>query len=439
MAVNGGPHVVIVGAGFGGLYAALALRRANIQLTVIDRQNYHLFQPLLYQVATAGLCATDVAYPIRATLGRQKNTRVLMAEATAVNVEGRRLTLRDGQISYDHLILATGARHSYFGHPEWEPYAPGLKSLDDGLDVRNRILLAFEQAERETEAARQRALLTFVIVGAGPTGVELAGAIGEIACQVMARDFRNIDPRRARVILVEAGPRVLPSFPEDLSAKAEASLGKLCVEVRKNSRVTSIQLGLVAIENEPIATATVLWAAGVAASPLARSLDTPLDNAGRVLVEPDLSIPGHPEVFVIGDLAAFVHQTGKPLPGLAPVAIQEGRHAAKNILCSVKGMPHCPFRYRHRGTLATIGRAAAVADFGILRVSGLFAWIAWLFVHILFLIGFRNRFVVLFEWAWAYLTFQRSARLITGDGVRMLSSGWGSASQTAAARDRKAQ
>ncbi len=419
---RGEPRVVIVGAGFGGLYAVRALKHAPVRITVIDRHNYHLFQPLLYQVATAGLSPNDIAYPIRSVVRRQRNTEVFLAEAIAVDVKARKLVLHDGKISYDYLILATGASHSYFGHPEWEVYAPGLKSIDDALQIRRRILFAFEKAERETDKAKRQALLTFVIVGAGPTGVELAGAIGEIACKVMARDFRNIDPRHARIILVEAGPRVLPSFPEDLSAKAEVSLRKLCVEVRKNSPVTSIQPRVVVIGNEQIPAATVLWAAGVIASPLAQSLGVPLDRAGRVLIEPDLSVPSHPEVFVIGDLAAFIHQTGKPLPGLAPVAIQQGRHAAKNILLRCQGLSSEPFRYVDRGALATIGRAAAVANFGVVKLSGFAAWIAWIFVHIFFLIGFRNRFIVLFEWAWAYITFQRSARLITGDGDKMFAT-----------------
>ena len=416
------PHVVIVGAGFGGLYAARALKSAAVEITIIDRHNYHLFQPLLYQVATAGLSPGDIAYPIRGVVRRQKNTRVFLAEANAIDVGARKVILRDGEVGYDYLILATGASHSYFGHQDWEAHAPGLKSIDDALEIRRRILVAFEKAERESDPARRQELLTFVVVGAGPTGVELAGAIGEIASKVMARDFRNINPQEARVILVEAGPRILPAFPEELSTRAEESLRELCVEVRKDSPVTSIQPGAIVIGNERIVAATVLWAAGVIASPLARSLGVPLDKAGRVLVEPDLSIPGHPEVFVIGDLAAFLHQTGRPLPGLAPVAIQQGRHAAKNILRRCQGLPSQPFHYVDRGILATIGRAAAVADFGVAKFSGFLAWVIWLFVHIFWLIGFRNRFIVLFEWAWAYITFQRSARLITGDSERAFSS-----------------
>lgn len=413
------PHVVIVGAGFGGLYAARALKRADVGITVIDRHNYHLFQPLLYQVATAGLSPADIAYPIRGVFNRQKNAGVFLAEATEVDPDASKVILQDGEIAYDYLILATGAGHSYFGHPEWEAHAPGLKGVDDALEIRRRILLAFEKAEREGDEARRRALLTFVIVGGGPTGIELAGAIGEIAYRVMVRDFRTINPQDAHIILVEAGPRVLPAFPEDLSSKAEASLRRLRVEVRKNCPVTSIRSGVVMVADEQIPAATVIWAAGVTASPLAQSLGVPLDRAGRVLVEPDLSVPGHPEVFVIGDLAAIADHTGHQLPGLASVAIQQGRHAAHNILRRCQGLPSAPFHYADRGTLATIGRAAAVAQFGPVRLSGFLAWIAWIFIHIFFLIGFRNRFIVLFEWAWAYATWHRAARLITGGGNRM--------------------
>ena len=412
------PHVVIVGAGFGGLHAARALKRADVRITVIDHHNYHLFQPLLYQVGTATLSPNNIAYPIRAIVRRQTNTRVILAEAVAIEVSDRKVLLRDGEIGYDYLILAAGATHSYFGHPEWEPHAPGLKSIEDALEIRRRILLAFERAERETDEAKRRALLTFVVVGGGPTGVELAGAIAEMACKVMTREFRTIDLRETRTILAEAGPRILPSFAESLSAKAEASLKHLCVEVWKNSPVTSIQPSMVIIGQRPIAAATVLWAAGVAASPLARSLNVPVDSAGRVLVGPDLSIPGYPDVFVIGDLAAFLHQTGKPLPGLAPVAVQQGRHAARNILRTCQGLLTIPFHYRNRGTLATIGRAAAVAQFGNFKLSGALAWIIWSWVHIFFLIGFQNRIMVFFAWAWAYITLQRSARLITGHDER---------------------
>jgi NADH dehydrogenase len=409
------PHVVIVGAGFAGLYAARTLKRAPVRLTVIDRRNHHVFQPLLYQVATASLSPSDIAYPIRAVLRRQANTRVLLAEAIAIDTRTRTLILEDGELAYDYLILATGARHSYFGHPEWEVYAPGLKSIEDALETRRRILLAFERAERESDEERQRALLTFVIVGGGPTGVELAGAIAEIAYAVMVQDFRYIDPKDARIILIEAGLRTLPFMPESLSLKAEASLQRLGVEVLKNSPVTSVHEGIVVAGGQTIRAGTVLWAAGVTPSPLARSLGVPLDHIGRVPVQPDLSIPGHPEVFVLGDLAAFVDETGTTLPGLAAVAVQQGRQAARNILRLCKDLPSEPFHYLDLGTMATIGRAAAVANLRALKLSGFLAWVIWIFVHILLLIGFRNRFIVLFEWAWAYFTMERSARLITGE------------------------
>ena len=415
MATLAAPRVVIVGGGFGGLYAARALRGRNVQVTLVDRRNHHLFQPLLYQVATAALSPGDIAHPIRAILRKQKNARVLLAEAVSVDLLDRRLVLKDGSIPYDYLILATGARHAYFGHDDWEANAPGLKSLEDALEIRRRILLAFERAERELDEPRRRALLTFVIVGAGPTGVELAGAIAEIARHVMVSDFRAINPQDARVILVEAGDRILSTFPENLSAAAEVSLKGLGVELLKNRRVTSIEPGRVRMGGEVIEAETVLWAAGVSASPLAQSLEVSLDRAGRVHVEPDLTVPGHPEVMVIGDLALFTHQNGNALPGVCPVAIQQGRHAARNICRAIEGLPRVAFHYWDKGNLATIGRAQAVADLGRLQISGIIAWLAWLFVHVLFLIGFRNRFVVIFEWAWAYLTYQRGARLITGD------------------------
>jgi NADH dehydrogenase len=404
---------VIVGGGFGGLYAARALAKAPVEVTVVDRTNHHVFQPLLYQVATASLSPSQIAYPIRGVLRAQRNTRVLLAEAAQVDVAGRRLLLHDGELPYDYLILAPGASHSYFGHPEWEPLAPGLKTLRDALDIRGRILLAFERAERESDPERRAALLTFVVVGGGPTGVELAGAIGEIACKVMARDFRSIDTRDTRTVLVEAGPRILAAYPEALSARAERSLERLCVEVRTGEAVSRVEEGAVWLGGERVASATVLWAAGVAPSPLARSLGTPLDRAGRVVVDADLTIPGHPEVYVIGDLAACRDVTGRSLPGLAPVAIQQGVHAARNVTRAARGAPRLPFRYRDKGTMATIGRNAAVVDLGRLRLWGYPAWLMWCFVHILWLIGFRNRFLVMIEWAWAYLRFERSARLIT--------------------------
>jgi len=408
------PHIVIVGAGFGGLRAARALKHADVRITVIDRRNYHLFQPLLYEVATAGLSPNDIAYPIRAVLRRQKNSRVFLAEVVAIDTKRRKVVLQDGEVEYDYLILATGAGHSYFGHPEWEAYAPGLKTIEDALEIRRRILLAFEMAERETDEERRRALLTYVIIGGGPTGVELAGAIAEIAYTVMVQDFRSIRPQDARIILVEAGPRILPFMPESLSLKAEAALKRLGVEIVKDSPVTSVRQGMVMAGTQTIHAGTVLWAAGVEPSPLARSLGVPLDDVGRVPVNPDLSIPGHPEVFVIGDLAAFVDETGKPLPGLAAVAVQQGRQVARNILRMCNGLPSEPFHYVDLGTMATIGRAAAVVNFNWITLSGFVAWVIWIFVHILLLIGFRNRFVVLFDWAWSYLSFQRSARLITG-------------------------
>ena len=408
------PHVAVVGAGFGGLTAVRALRRAPVRITLVDRRNHHLFQPLLYQVATAALSPADIAYPVRSILRRQSNAEVLLADAVAVDRPGRRLVLSDGHLDFDYLVLATGARHGYFGHDEWEKSAPGLKTLEDALEIRRRILLAFERAERETDASRRRALLTFVVVGGGPTGAELAGAIGEISREVLVSDFRAIDPREARILVLEAGPQFLPSFPADLARRAQEALSPLGVEVRTGCAVTEVGEGFVEAGGEKIDAATILWAAGVRASPLAGTLGVPLDRAGRVLVEPDLSIPGDPRILAIGDLAAFLHQTGAPLPGVAPVAIQQGRHVAASIGADLAGRPRTPFHYRDKGSLAVLGRARAVALFGKVEMSGLLAWLAWCFVHILFLIGFRNRLVVLFEWAWAYLTSKRAARLITG-------------------------
>ena len=406
------PHVVIVGGGFGGLAAACALRRAPVSTTLIDRQNHHLFQPLLYQVATAGLSGNDIAYPIRSVLHGQRDVEVILGTVTSVDMAGREVLLEGRRVAYDYLIVAAGARHSYFGHPEWERHAPGLKDLQDALKIRERVLLAFEKAEFERDAAVREALMTFVIVGAGPTGVELAGALGELAHNALKDDFRHIDTSKARILLVEAGERVLPAFPPELASEAEAALRRFGVEVRTGSAVAAIEPGAVLVGEERVAAATVIWAAGVQGSPLARSLGCPLDRSGRVLVEPDLSVPGHAEVFVVGDLAAFVHQTGRPLPGLAPVAVQQGRHAARNIVRSCRGLPRRPFRYRDRGALATIGRGVAVADFGRWKLAGFGAWVLWALVHIFQLIGFRNRFVVMFEWAWAYVTRRRSARLI---------------------------
>ena len=406
------PRVVIVGGGFGGLYAARALRSAPVEVTLVDARNHHVFQPLLYQVATAGLSPGDVASPIRAILRRQRNTRVLLAEATGVDLATRAVRLRDGEVPYDYLVLASGARHSYFAHPEWEPLARGLKTLEDALAIRRSVLLALERAEREPDPARRAELLTFVVVGGGPTGVELAGAIAEIARHALARDFRSFDPRRARVVLVEAGPRLLPTFPAPLSARARESLAGIGVEVHTGAAVERIAPGLVVFGGSALRAAVLLWAAGVAPSPLGRSLGVPLDRTGRVIVGPDLAIPGHPEVFVVGDLAACRDAAGGTLPGLAPVAIQQGRHAARNIRRACRGRSPVAFRYRDRGMLATIGRARAVAAFGRLHASGAFAWWTWLLVHIFWLIGFRNRFVVLVDWAVAYLSWQQSARLI---------------------------
>ncbi len=411
---DGQPHVVIVGGGFGGLYAARALARRPVRVTLLDRRNHHLFQPLLYQVATAALNPSDIATPLRSILRRAPNVTVLLAEVVSVDLAGRRLVLDEGAMPYDALVLAAGAGHSYFGHDDWEPLAPSLKTLEDALEIRRRVLLAYEEAEREPDGAEQRALLTSVVIGGGPTGVELAGALAEISRETIARDFRRIDPTKARIVLLEGGPRVLAAFPDPLPARAATALARIGVEVRTGATVTRVTPDAVWLGGEQIRARTVLWAAGVAAAPLTRTLGVPLDRAGRVLVERDLSIPAHPEAFAIGDLCAFLAEDGRPLPGLAPVALQQGRAAARNVLRRLAGEPTEAFRYRDRGSMATIGRAAAVAVVGRLRLSGLPAWLAWLFVHIMFLIGFRNRFLVLFQWTWAYISWQRGARLITG-------------------------
>jgi NADH:ubiquinone reductase (H+-translocating) len=412
-------RVVVIGGGFGGINAARALRRAPVDLTLIDRRNHHLFQPLLYQVATAALNPSDIAYPIRSVLRRQKNARVLLADASAVDAAARRVELDGGSIDYDYLIVATGATHSYFGHAEWERLAPGLKTIEDAVDIRRRVFLAYEAAEREEDPGLRAEWLTFVVVGGGPTGVELAGALAEIALHTLKRDFRSIDPTMARVILIEGQDRVLPPYPPALSAKARAQLERLGAHVRTGATVTAIDEHGVDVKSgtdrERIPARTVLWAAGVAASPLARTLGAPLDRAGRVLVSPDLSVPGHPEVFVVGDLAAVTQSDGSPVPGVAPAAIQGGAFAARQILADLAGRPRTPFRYRDKGSLATIGRAAAVADLGRVKLSGFVAWLAWWAVHIFFLIGFRSRLLVMFGWAWSYFTFQRGARLITGE------------------------
>jgi NADH dehydrogenase len=413
-------RVVIVGAGFGGLNAATALAGADVNITVIDQKNYHTFQPLLYQVATAGLSPGEIAEPIRSILHRHKNIQVLMAEVTGFDLERRVVHIADQDVPYDSLIVAAGASHAYFGHDEWETLAPGLKTIEDALEIRRRVLLAFELAERQASAGEVPDPLNFVVVGGGPTGVELAGTLAEIRRHALANDFRLIDPRRTHIHLIEGGPRVLPSYPEDLSRSALEQLQHLGVEVLTNAMVTKIEPGTISMGNASMKAAVILWAAGVAASPLGQKLGAPVDRAGRVLVQPDLSIPGHPEVFVIGDLAALKDQSGNLLPGVAPVAILEGRFVAKLIRQVIAGISpdrsgqRKPFHYRDKGSLATIGRAAAIAQFGKVHISGFMAWLAWLFIHILFLIGFQNRVLVLIQWAWSYFTYERGARLITG-------------------------
>ncbi len=408
-------HVVIVGGGFGGLYAARALAKAPVRVTLIDRRNHHVFQPLLYQVAGAALSPGDIASPIRWIVRRQRNIEVQLAEAIAIDPARHVVQTRDGdKVAYDFLIVAAGATHAYFGHDNWRANAPGLKTLEDALEIRRRVLLAFERAELEDDERRRRSLLTFVVIGGGPTGVELAGALAEISRQSLARDFRRFDPGSARIVLVEAGPALIASFPESLREAARADLERLGVEVRTGTPVTDVSRGRVEVGSDVIHAETVLWAAGVEASPLGATLGVPLDRAGRVIVQPDLTIPGHPDVFVIGDLASFAVSGGGPLPGVAQVAIQMGRHAARTIARAIAGQPSPPFVYRNLGNMATIGRAAAVADFGWLRLKGWFGWLAWLFVHILNLIGFRNRVIVMVQWAWAYFSYQRAIRLITG-------------------------
>jgi NADH:ubiquinone reductase (H+-translocating) len=419
------PHVVIVGGGFGGLYAAKTLGNKHVRVTLIDRRNHHTFQPLLYQVATAGLSPGEIAAPIRGVLAKFSNIEVLLGDV--VEVDPNRNVIRfarnevagdpgdPGEIGFDYLLLATGASHNYFGHDDWARFAPGLKTIEDATEIRRRILLAFELAERRARVMGSQQPINFVIVGGGPTGVELAGTVIEIARRVLNQEFHSIDPARARVILVEAGPDVLPSYAADLRKSAERQLKKLGVEVMTNAKVTQIGPDHVMIGDTKLPAAVTLWSAGVQASPLGRKLDVPVDRAGRVIVEPDLTIPGHPNIFIIGDLAAAKNPDGKPVPGVSPAAIQMGRFAARTILGEVAGKPRGKFVYFDKGSLATIGRAAAVAEFRRVHLSGFIAWLAWLFVHIFFLIGFRNRILVITEWAWAYLTFQRGARLITGN------------------------
>jgi NADH:ubiquinone reductase (H+-translocating) len=411
-----GRRVVIVGGGFGGLFAAKALANAPVHVTLVDKRNHHLFQPLLYQVATAGLNPSDIAYPIRSILRRQANTTVLLGEVTDIDTAARTVTL-DGrdQLGYDRLILATGATHAYFGNDSWAEHAPGLKTIEDALEIRRRVLMAFEAAEREPGLVERESLMTFVVVGAGPTGVELAGAIIEIALRTLAKDFRSIDPSTARVVLVEGLDRVLSTYPESLSAKATSQLRRLGVEVRTGCSVTGIDDHGIDTTTGRIEARTVLWAAGVAASPLARCLDTSFDRAGRVVVNADLSVPGHPEILVVGDLASAKGSSDRPVPGVAPAAMQAGRHAANVVLADLGNRPRPAFRYRDKGSLATIGRSSAVANFpGLPGFSGFPAWVLWWLIHLLYLVGFRSRLLVWFGWAWQWLTFQRGARLITG-------------------------
>lgn len=408
------PHVVIVGGGFGGLYCAKALKKAPVRITVIDRRNFHLFQPLLYQVATASLSPADIAAPIRGVLRNQQNTEVWMAEVVDIDVASRRLILEDAAVDYDYLVLATGATHGYFGHPEWAERAPGLKTIDDATEIRRRFLLAFEEAEREANDEARRRQLTFVIVGGGPTGVELAGAMAEIARKVIPEDFRAINTASARILLLEGGPRILPAYPEKLSAKAQRQLEKLGVEVRVNALVTQIEEHFVCVGEDRIPAGNVYWAAGVAASPLGARLGAPLDRVGRVHVEPDCSVPGHPEIFVIGDLA-HLEENGRLLPGVCQTAMQMGEHTARMIRNDLEQKARHSFHYRDKGNLATIGRAAAVADIHGMQLAGLPAWLIWVFVHIMYLIGFKNRIVVMIQWAWAYIGYRRGIRLITGE------------------------
>ena len=418
------PRVVIVGGGFGGLYAAKRLGRAPVSLTLIDRRNFHLFQPLLYQVATGALSPGEIASPLRAVVGRNPNTEVVLGEVRDLDVANRRVILDEGAVPYDHLIVATGVTHAYFGHDQWAALAPGLKTVEDATAIRSRLLLAFERAEREPDAGRRRAWLSFVIVGGGPTGVELAGALGEISNDTLRHDFHHIDPAEARILLIEGEPRLLPAMPPDLSAKAQKQLRELGVCAHTGALVTAIDEEGVTVKaagrGERVAARTVLWAAGVRASRMGKVLadraGAELDRAGRVLVSQDLSVPGHPEIRVIGDLANFSHQTGKPLPGVAPVAMQQGRYVAQAIVGKLRGKPAGPFHYFDKGTLATIGRNKAVADFGKVRISGFLAWFVWVFVHLMYLVEFENRLLVFVEWVYNYFTRNRGARLIVGGG-----------------------
>lgn len=407
------PNVVIVGGGFGGLTAARALGRTSVRVTLIDRTNHHLFQPLLYQVATAGLSPAHIAAPIRGVLSRNSNTQVLLAEVVRVDLAARKVVLADGELNYDFVILAAGAQTSYFGHDEWAAHAPGLKTVEDATSMRGRVLLAYERAERETDERKRRELLTFVVIGGGPTGVEIAGSLAELARFVLKRDFRAIAPEQARIILVEAGPRILPTFSKTASALAQRQLEDLGVEIRVGAPVTDIDGSGVEQGDSFLQASTVVWAAGVGVSPLAKTLGVALDASGRVMVGPDLSVLGHPEAFVIGDMARF-EQNGAPLPGISPVAMQQARTVARTIDASLRGRPPLAFRYRDKGAMATVGRSRAVADLKRTHLAGFLAWLVWLFVHVWYLLGFRNRTVVLIEWAWSYFTYGRGARLIVG-------------------------
>ena len=418
----GSHKVVIIGGGFGGLTLARSLKNAPVDVTLLDRANYHLFQPLLYQVATGSLSPANIAAPLRQVLRKQRNTTVLLAEATDIDTQNRFVILKDGKIPYDTLVVASGSSHQYFGHDEWEKSAPGLKTVEDATDMRSRILLAFEAAERESDPEKRRAWLTFVIVGGGPTGVELAGALGEIANDTVRHDFRDIDPSTSQIILVEGTERILPTYPPSLSEAARKMVERLGVTVRTGAFVVDIQPESVSIRagdrTEKIETRTILWAAGVLASPLGRALakdaGAPLDKASRIIVQPDMTVPGHPEIFVIGDLANFSHQGGKPLPGVAQPAIQQGRYVAKVIERRLKNENTEPFHYNDKGNLAVIGRGAAVADLNWLRLTGWPAWLIWIFIHLVNIVQFQNRILVLWQWGWLYVSYDRSARLITG-------------------------
>lgn len=419
------PRVVILGGGFAGIYTARGLKDAPVRITLVDRRNHHLFQPMLYQVATAGLGPESIAYPIRRILRDQKNAEVVLGEATSVDVTARQVRLADGTaVDYDYLVVGTGARHSYFGRDEWESRAPGLKSLDDALDVRRRILVAFELAERERDPVKRHAHLTFVVVGGGPTGVEMAGAIAEIRKYALARDFRHIDPREATVMLLEGGPRILSSYPAEMSDKAKAELKAIGVEVRTETMVTEITDSHVNAGGWTIPTRTVIWAAGNQASPLIATLGCPVDRAGRAIVDPDCTVPGHPEVFVLGDAAHFEDTQAGVLPGICPVAIQMGQYCAKAIDGDLRGKARRPFAYWDKGQLAVIGRGQAVAQLGAFSFGGFFAWLIWAFVHVFFLIGFRNRLIVMIEWAWAYVTMQRGARVFQGGATVRTQPSW---------------